>query len=104
MGFAQDDWKVNGHLTLNLGLRYDFITPALEANNDQTNFDPSGTGSLVYAGDGSLHDRGLVNPDTNNFAPRIGVVYRLNDKTMCAAAGAFSTTCSIASAAKISWR
>ena len=42
MGFVQDDWKVNGHLTLNLGLRYDFITPALEANNHQTNFDPSG--------------------------------------------------------------
>ena len=82
MGFAQDDWKVNGHLTLNLGLRYDFITPALEANNNQTNFDPSGSGSLVFASDGSLHDRGLVKPDRNNFAPRIGVVYRLDDKTI----------------------
>src|SRR4029078_5112448 len=82
MGFAQDDWKVNGHLTLNLGLRYDFITPALEANNSQTTFDPSGSGSLVFASDGSLHDRGLVKPDRNNFAPRIGVVYRLNDKTI----------------------
>src|SRR6476620_9413045 len=82
MAFAQDDWKVNGHLTLNLGLRYDFITPALEANNNQTNFDPSGTGSLIYASDGSLHERGLVKSDTNNFAPRIGVVYRLNEKTI----------------------
>src|SRR5262245_4593669 len=82
MGFAQDDWKVNGHLTLNLGLRYDFITPALEANNHQTNFDPSGTGSLIYASNGSLHDRGLVKPDRNNFAPRIGVVYRLDDRTI----------------------
>ena len=54
MAFVQDDWKVNGHLTLNLGLRYDFITPALEANNHQTNFDPSGTGSLIFASDGSL--------------------------------------------------
>src|SRR5204862_1082509 len=59
-----------------------FITPALEANNRQTNFDPSGSGSLVYAADGSLHGRGLVNPDTNNFAPRIGAVYRLNEKTV----------------------
>ena len=39
-------------LTINLGLRYDFITPALEANDAQTNFNPAGTGSLVFAGSG----------------------------------------------------
>ena len=82
MGFAQDDWKVTDKLTLNLGLRYDFITPALEANNAQTNFNPAGSGSLVFASNGSLSERGLVKPDTNNFAPRIGVVYRLDDKTV----------------------
>jgi hypothetical protein len=82
MGFVQDDWKVNGKLTMNLGLRYDFITPALEANNNQSNFDPAGTGSLVFAKSGSLEDRGLVRADTNNFAPRIGVVYKLNEKTV----------------------
>src|SRR5205814_5733546 len=60
----------------------DFITPALEANNAQTNFDPSGGGSLVFAKDGSLSDRGLVKPDRNNVAPRIGLVYRLNSKTV----------------------
>ena len=31
---------------------------------------PAGTGSLVFAKDGSLEERGLVKPDTNNFAPR----------------------------------
>jgi Carboxypeptidase regulatory-like domain/TonB-dependent Receptor Plug Domain/TonB dependent receptor-like, beta-barrel len=82
MFFAQDDWKVNSRLSLNLGLRYDFITPALEANNEQTNFDPSGTGSLFFAGSGSLEDRGLVQPDTNNFAPRLGAVYKLDEKTV----------------------
>ena len=32
--------------------------------------------------DGSLEDRGLVKPDRNNFAPRVGVVYKLDDKTL----------------------
>ena len=82
MFYVQDDWKVNSKLSVNLGLRYDFITPALEANNAQTNFNPAGGGSLVFASDGSLRQRGLVNPDKNNFAPRIGIVYSLNEKTV----------------------
>ncbi|HTL44685.1 MAG TPA: carboxypeptidase regulatory-like domain-containing protein [Vicinamibacterales bacterium] len=81
MGFVQDDWKTNDHLTLNLGLRYDFITPALEAQNRQTNFNPT-TASLVFAGSGSLEDRGLVKPDRNNLAPRIGAVYKIDEKTL----------------------
>src|SRR5262249_15753051 len=82
MFFVQDDWKVNGRLSLNLGLRYDFMTPALESSNAQTNFNPRGAGSVICATDGSLQDRGLVEPDRNNFAPRVGVVYKLDDKTI----------------------
>jgi hypothetical protein len=82
MFFVQDDWKVTSKLSLNLGLRYDFITPAYESSDAQTNFDPAGTGNLIFASSGSLENRGLVKPDTNNWAPRVGVVYRLDDKTV----------------------
>ena len=82
MFFVQDNWKPNAKLTLNLGMRYDFMTPALEASNNQTNFIPGGSGSLVFAKDGSLEDRGLVNTDRNNFAPRIGVAYRVGENTV----------------------
>jgi outer membrane receptor protein involved in Fe transport len=84
-GFVQDDWKVNPKLTLNLGLRYDFATPALEGNNEMANFDPSangGAGGLVSASDGSLRDRALVQINKNNFAPRVGVSYAINPKTV----------------------
>ena len=33
----------------------------------------------MAATDGSLEDRGLVRPDTNNFAPRLGIVYQVSD-------------------------
>ena len=80
--FAQDDWRASDKLTVNLGLRYDYMTPAVEKNNRMANFDPAGAGKLVFASDGSLEDRALVNPDRNNFAPRIGAVYKLTDRTI----------------------
>jgi outer membrane receptor protein involved in Fe transport len=80
--YVQDDWKASDALTLNLGLRYDFMTPATEATNQLGNFDPSGDGRLIFASDGSLADRALVNPDKNNFAPRIGAIYKLDDQTL----------------------
>jgi hypothetical protein len=79
--FVQDDWKAGEKLTVNLGLRYDFMTPPYEKDNRMANFDP-GTASLVFASGGSLENRALVKPDTNNFAPRVGTVYQLNDRTV----------------------
>jgi hypothetical protein len=94
MGYVQDDWKFLPNLTINAGLRYEFVAPNTEQDNKILNFDPvnqqllhAGTGtnvlstapghvySLHYVGGSSLADRGLVNPDYKDFGPRLGFSY-----------------------------
>lgn len=79
--YIQDDFKVNNKLTLNLGLRYEFGSPYYEKNNRLSNYDPV-SNSIILASDGSYYDRGLVDPDYNNFGPRLGFAYKLFDKTV----------------------
>ncbi len=81
-GFFEDDWKVTPKLTLNLGLRYDFATPAEEGQNRMADFDPS-SGSLIFAkGSGSLQDRTIVQPNTKDFGPRVGFAFSPDTKTV----------------------
>ena len=77
----EDDWKATPRLTLNLGLRYDFATPPLEADNRMADFDPN-SGGLVFAKSGSVGDRAIVNPNTKNFGPRFGFAYSPDTKTV----------------------
>jgi hypothetical protein len=79
--YLQDDWRVSDKLTLNVGLRYEYATPHTEANNILSNYDPVGK-KMIIAKDGSLYDQALVNPDRNNFAPRLGFAYTLTPKTV----------------------
>lgn len=82
--FAQDDWRVNKRLTLNLGLRYDYYTWPYEINNQMSNWDPinpsfPGTGLLVTPGSPAASGlpRSLINNDKTNWAPRVGFAYDL---------------------------
>ena len=103
--FVQEDWRVNQRLTLNLGLRYEYGVPWKERNNQEGYFDPA-TGLITYhklptsippALNGLYNTKeglvpaGIINPDKNNFAPRIGLAWRpFGEKTVIRAGfGAF---------------
>ena len=79
--YVQDDFRVSQKLTLNLGLRYEFGTPQWEKDNFLTNFNPANN-TLIGATDGGIADRALVNLDKNNFAPRLGLAYSIDEKTV----------------------
>jgi len=79
--YLQDDFKFSTKLNLNLGVRYEFATPQWEKNNRLANFDPA-TQTLIQAKNGSIYDRALVNPQYNNWAPRIGLAYKATPNTV----------------------
>ncbi|HUA98124.1 MAG TPA: TonB-dependent receptor [Terracidiphilus sp.] len=80
-GFVEDDWKATPKLTLNLGMRYDFATPAMEGRNRMADFDPS-TGALLFASGGSMQNRAIVKPNTKNFGPRFGFAFSPDANTV----------------------
>jgi hypothetical protein len=106
--FVQDEYKIHPRVTLNLGLRYELITPFKDSEDLLVNFDPDFVDPVTHRKGHfivptkdvlSLIDpriinygvitaseagvgRGLVKTDRNNLAPRLGVAWRLGDKTV----------------------
>ncbi len=80
-GYLQDDFKVSQKLTLNLGVRYEYATPQYEAQNRLSNYNPVAR-KIIQASAGSVANRALVNPDRNNWSPRLGLAYNLTPRTV----------------------
>jgi Carboxypeptidase regulatory-like domain len=105
--FVQDDWKLTSKITLNLGVRYDLITPFIEKNDLLVNFAPNVTNPTGNAGvfiipsaktlpflDSRIVNygyltaaqagvgRGLVNTDKHDIAPRLGLAWAIGDKSV----------------------
>lgn len=78
--FINDTWKATRKLTLNLGLRYEFETPQVVKNNVYSRVDVQ-TGELLVAGRNASRTLNVGN-DFVNFAPRLGVAYALDRKTV----------------------
>jgi hypothetical protein len=108
--FVQDDFRVNSRLTLNLGMRYDLITPFVDRNDLMVNLDPNfrdaASGKIgrfiipssktlpyldpnivafgyVTADQSGLGiGRGLVRTYKNGYGPRVGLAYQVSNKTV----------------------
>jgi hypothetical protein len=86
-GYIQDDWRVSPKLTVNLGLRYSFLSPLKEDNNLYGSFDPAL--GMVQQGQGSVGDT-LWKPDHKDFSPRLGFAWDLSGKGTTVVRGGFS--------------
>ena len=72
---VSDNWRITDHLTLDTGLRYEFDSPYSKQNGDLLNLDYS---SLPLAPRlAPVHN--ATDPHYLNFAPRVGIAYRLPD-------------------------
>lgn len=96
--YLNDDWKVTRDVTLNLGFRYEVELPPYDRNDRLSTYEPA-LNKVVLAGDQSLPNldsvlaasgmsdqivvardvgmgRQLIDPDFNNFSPRVGLAWR----------------------------
>jgi len=92
--YAQDDFRMTPRLTFNLGLRYELFTTIKAVNNEQATFDFATDSLLVPAGQTTqltpflsenipvIRDGtpGLIAPYLGNFAPRLGLAYKIREK------------------------
>jgi hypothetical protein len=105
-GYIADSWRLSARLTVDAGLRYEYLSPFRDLNDQSVNVwgidtaEPilvrasnQGTARDPYDGQSVRFTRatlvrdgrmgsGLVNPDRNNWAPRVGLAYGPSDKTV----------------------
>ncbi|MGH9664690.1 MAG: TonB-dependent receptor domain-containing protein [Bryobacteraceae bacterium] len=81
--FAQDDWRVLPNLSLNFGLRYEYVTPYTEKYGHIANLDIApyftGAASVVPGQSGpytGAFPASLIDPDRHDWAPRVALAWK----------------------------
>lgn len=112
-GYLQDKWQVSKKLTLNFGLRYDFVAPVKWKNNKVSALDVDTGSFLIPVAFPPLFPfptsrETLFDPRYNGFQPRFGFAYRAQERTVVR--GAFTkfddhnnTLVQISQSPRIAW-
>jgi len=97
--YVNDTWSVTPKLTLTLGVRWEYFMPSVDNNDRRINWDPA-TQAVVVPSQSTLQytaipqdipvevspkgfpGRSLMYGNWNNFGPRVGFAYRVQDKTV----------------------
>jgi hypothetical protein len=87
--YFQDQWRASNRLTITAGLRYENQRPATERFNRLTYFDGNAVNPISTAVGSPVHgafqyasnnNRYAWEPDNRNFAPRVGIAYKVTEK------------------------
>ncbi len=80
--FASDKWQIGQKMTLDIGLRYELYPPATPRKaGGFVNYNPTNNGLVIAGLDGNPSNLGMQT-DYKNFAPRLGISYRVTEKTV----------------------
>jgi outer membrane receptor protein involved in Fe transport len=90
--YIRDRWNVNARLTLDLGLRWEYYPIMARADGRGLDRLDLQTLDVIVAGRWQQPAEQRDERRLDNFAPRVGGVYRLNDRPSSAAATASPTT------------
>ena len=79
--YARDQWQINRRLTLNYGMRYEYYPFATRADRGGERYDPV-TDKVFVGGLGGVPKNAGVDVGKGQVAPRLGLAYRLAEKTV----------------------
>jgi hypothetical protein len=88
-GYAQDQWAMTPKLTVNFGARYDFFPMVYKDHEGVAILDPTlpQSANVELGGLGGNPENAGVNVGHGMIEPRLGVVYRLNNKLVVRSGG-----------------
>src|SRR5262245_16671699 len=94
--FIDDNWQVSSKMTVQMGLRWEYLSPWHESNDQEGSFDAV-TGKIAYhkvpanlppqlvpliINQDNYFPAGILQKDMNNFGPRVGVAYNVSPATV----------------------
>jgi hypothetical protein len=80
--YGQDTWRVTPKLTLTYGLRWELYRPQRVTGKDRGGWFNLANGEIDVAGENGVPLSGPVVTNLKNFAPRAGLAYQINPKTV----------------------
>ena len=76
--FVQDTWRAGANTTINIGLRYEYMSPLVDTSREWSNLYQQGNQLVAFIGGQTNMPRGLMYSNKLRFAPRLGVAHHFD--------------------------